>query len=245
MLYVAFSLCPSPCIFMPCFVKLFPPFFLLFLSFSQLPRSSYPLPMGLTGIHLHPQHFSYELLNTRFQRDHQELQSSLRLAGVATSPLDIASVILSHPGIVNPNDPVARLVASTLKKAAAAAYAANSTATTTTIDTNTTININQKIFPFLKDQPKVEAVPVNTTVPQQRSRVFVFELKGDVQLTAAPFLTKMTTFLLSVAKPTDEVVCLLESSGGAVMDYGLGASQLLRFRRSGIKLTGERWSQRT
>jgi len=91
----------------------------------------------------------------------------------------------------------------------------------------------------VKEPLQTVPVVVNTTVVQPRSRVFVFEVKGDMRLSSAPFLTKMVTFLLSVAKSCDEVVCLLESPGGAVADYGYGASQLLRFRRAGIRLTGK------
>ncbi|EJS90990.1 putative inner membrane peptidase, partial [Pasteurella multocida subsp. multocida str. Anand1_cattle] len=43
--------------------------------------------------------------------------------------------------------------------------------------------------------------------------------------------------LLGVAKPKDEILVRLESPGGMVHGYGLAASQLLRLKQHGIKLT--------
>jgi serine protease SohB len=43
--------------------------------------------------------------------------------------------------------------------------------------------------------------------------------------------------LLTLAKPTDEVVVRLESGGGMVHSYGLASSQLARIRQAGIPLT--------
>ena len=45
------------------------------------------------------------------------------------------------------------------------------------------------------------------------------------------------SLILSIAKPEDEVILLLESPGGGVAQYGLAASQLLRLRDSQLKLT--------
>lgn len=43
--------------------------------------------------------------------------------------------------------------------------------------------------------------------------------------------------IIGVAKPEDEVLVRLESPGGMVHGYGLAASQLLRLKQHGIKLT--------
>ena len=43
--------------------------------------------------------------------------------------------------------------------------------------------------------------------------------------------------MLTLAKPTDEVVVRLESGGGMVHSYGLASSQLARIRQAGIPLT--------
>eukprot|EP00933_Yihiella_yeosuensis_P041838 TRINITY_DN36242_c0_g1_i2.p1 TRINITY_DN36242_c0_g1~~TRINITY_DN36242_c0_g1_i2.p1 ORF type:complete len:486 (-),score=122.72 TRINITY_DN36242_c0_g1_i2:65-1471(-) len=50
-------------------------------------------------------------------------------------------------------------------------------------------------------------------------------------------LRDTVTFILQIATPHDEVVLRLYSPGGPVADYGLAAAQLVRFRRSDIKLT--------
>lgn len=68
--------------------------------------------------------------------------------------------------------------------------------------------------------------------------VYVLNFKGDIQASATAALREEITAVLSVAKPeTDEVLVRLESPGGMVHGYGLAASQLLRLKQAGIKLT--------
>ena len=71
----------------------------------------------------------------------------------------------------------------------------------------------------------------------ERKRVYVLNFKGDVRASEVSSLRESVTAILTVAKASDEVVVLLESSGGTVHGYGLGASQLQRIRDQGIKLT--------
>lgn len=71
----------------------------------------------------------------------------------------------------------------------------------------------------------------------ERKRVYVLNFKGDVRATEVSSLRESITAILTVAKASDEVVVLLESSGGTVHGYGLGASQLQRICDQGIKLT--------
>src|SRR5699024_11367387 len=50
-------------------------------------------------------------------------------------------------------------------------------------------------------------------------------------------LTQSINALLQVAENGDEVLLRLESGGGMVHSYGLGASQLTRLREAGVRLT--------
>jgi serine protease SohB len=68
-------------------------------------------------------------------------------------------------------------------------------------------------------------------------RVFVVDFDGDIKASQVENLREEVTAILSVATPQDEVVVKIESPGGVVHGYGLAASQLLRIRERGIKLT--------
>jgi serine protease SohB len=72
---------------------------------------------------------------------------------------------------------------------------------------------------------------------EERKKVYVLNFKGDVQASEVSSLRESITALLTVAKPSDEVVVLLESTGGTVHDYGFAASQLQRVRNKNIMLT--------
>ncbi|HEY3486849.1 MAG TPA: protease SohB, partial [Gammaproteobacteria bacterium] len=71
----------------------------------------------------------------------------------------------------------------------------------------------------------------------RKPAVFVLNFTGDVRAQAVHHLREEITAILSVAAPGDEAVIRLESSGGMVHAYGLGASQLQRIRDKGIHLT--------
>jgi len=68
-------------------------------------------------------------------------------------------------------------------------------------------------------------------------RIFVLDFDGDIRASQVERLREEITALLTIATADDEVVVRLESPGGVVHGYGLGASQLQRLRDSGIKLT--------
>lgn len=68
-------------------------------------------------------------------------------------------------------------------------------------------------------------------------RLFVLDFDGDVRASAVPALTESINALLQVAETGDEVLLRLESGGGMVHSYGLGASQIARLREAGIRLT--------
>lgn len=70
-----------------------------------------------------------------------------------------------------------------------------------------------------------------------KPRLFVLEFEGDVRATQTEELREQITSLLSVSDPsTDQVLVTIESPGGMVHGYGLGAAQLLRIRDKGIRL---------
>ena len=70
-----------------------------------------------------------------------------------------------------------------------------------------------------------------------RRRIFVVDFSGDVHANEVDNLREEITAVLTVATQNDEVFVRLESPGGVVHGYGLGASQLARVRKRGIPLT--------
>ncbi len=71
-----------------------------------------------------------------------------------------------------------------------------------------------------------------------KPKLFVLQFKGDIAASAVAHLRHEVSALLAVAnKEQDEVLLLLESPGGMVHGYGLAASQLVRIREAGLKLT--------
>ncbi len=73
--------------------------------------------------------------------------------------------------------------------------------------------------------------------PASKPLVFVLEFEGDLAASAVRNLRQEITAILGAARPGDEVLLRLESSGGAVHGYGLAASQLQRLRDQNIHLT--------
>ncbi len=69
-------------------------------------------------------------------------------------------------------------------------------------------------------------------------RIYVMAFKGDMRATAVKQLGQEIDAVLTVARPgTDEVVVRLESPGGTVTGYGLGAAEILRLREHKLKVT--------
>jgi len=71
----------------------------------------------------------------------------------------------------------------------------------------------------------------------KRKSIFVLDFDGDIRGSAVGGLRKEISAILTTAEADDEVVVRLESGGGMVTSYGLGASQLDRIRKKGIPLT--------
>ena len=72
---------------------------------------------------------------------------------------------------------------------------------------------------------------------EDKKKVFVLDFKGDIKASTVSSLREEITAILTIADTKDEVVVILESAGGTVHGYGLGASQLKRIRDKNIKLT--------
>jgi serine protease SohB len=69
-------------------------------------------------------------------------------------------------------------------------------------------------------------------------RIYVLAFKGDLRASAVQRMGHEIDAVLTVARPgTDEVALRLESPGGTVTGYGLGAAEILRLREQKIKVT--------
>ena len=86
-------------------------------------------------------------------------------------------------------------------------------------------------------------LPAETAKPAEgqaqgdkRRRIFVIDFDGDPAASGVDGLRHEVTAVLAAAGSEDEVVVRLQSAGGMVQGYGLGASQLARFRTSGLNL---------
>ncbi|HTF95644.1 MAG TPA: protease SohB [Cellvibrio sp.] len=71
----------------------------------------------------------------------------------------------------------------------------------------------------------------------ERKRVFVLDFHGDIKASEVESLREEITTVLTLAKPTDEIVVKVESGGGMVHSYGLASSQLARITSKNIPLT--------
>ena len=69
-----------------------------------------------------------------------------------------------------------------------------------------------------------------------RPSCFVLSFQGDIMASQTEALREEISLVLELAGPKDEAILLLESRGGSVAHYGLGASQLERLRARGIPL---------
>ncbi len=70
-----------------------------------------------------------------------------------------------------------------------------------------------------------------------KKRVFVLDFYGDIKASGVESLREEISTVLTLAKPTDEVVVKVESGGGMVHGYGLASSQLARITSKNIPLT--------
>lgn len=104
-------------------------------------------------------------------------------------------------------------------------------------DEMSTVFERKQMFKAKKQKWKEEKKQAKQGPPAERKRIFVLNFKGDIKAAAVSCLREEITAILTVAKPADEVVVRLESSGGSVNAYGLAASQLARLKDRQIPLT--------
>ena len=91
---------------------------------------------------------------------------------------------------------------------------------------------------YLKDEKeKLKGIVKELKGGTQKKRVYVVNFHGDIRASAVASLREEITAILTVATENDEVFLRLESGGGVVHGYGLGASQLMRVREKNIPLT--------
>ena len=94
--------------------------------------------------------------------------------------------------------------------------------------------------PSGEGEERGEVVPAQagpTPAVDVRRRVFVLSFNGDLAASAVDNLRLEISAVLGAANEGDEVVVRVESAGGTVHGYGLGASQLARVRGRGVALT--------
>lgn len=102
---------------------------------------------------------------------------------------------------------------------------------------NTEILSKRSLKTWHKEQEKIKRATDKKLQDQSRPRLYVIRFNGDIKASAVSALREEITAILTVAKPADEVVINLESTGGMVHAYGLAASQLQRLRDKGIPMT--------
>ena len=83
------------------------------------------------------------------------------------------------------------------------------------------------------ESPPGQSTPADGT----SRRVFVLTFNGDLAASGVESLRREISAVLSAASEGDELVVRVESAGGMVHSYGLGASQLARVRGHGLRLT--------
>jgi serine protease SohB len=97
--------------------------------------------------------------------------------------------------------------------------------------------LNKKSFKKYLKKHKQEQKEKDKDSSDERKKTFVLDFKGDIKASTVSSLREEITAILTIADKKDEVVVILESGGGTVHGYGLGASQLKRIRDKDIKLT--------
>lgn len=91
---------------------------------------------------------------------------------------------------------------------------------------------------YLKEEKeKLKGIVAGTNNGTLKKRIYVLDFHGDIRASAVSSLREEITAILTVATENDEVFVRLESGGGIVHGYGLGASQLMRIRKKNIPLT--------
>jgi serine protease SohB len=90
-----------------------------------------------------------------------------------------------------------------------------------------------------KQALKAEKQQVKQRQQQQaeQPRLFVLDFVGGMEAKEVAALSREITAIIALAKAGDKVLLRLESGGGTVNGYGLGAAQLQRLRDAELELT--------
>ena len=98
------------------------------------------------------------------------------------------------------------------------------------------VRLPRKAHRILQKQRKL-----NRKAQQKRAEaepcIYLLDFKGDLRASALTALREEISAILQVARAGDAVLLRLESGGGLVNRYGLGAAQLLRLRDVQLPLT--------
>lgn len=94
--------------------------------------------------------------------------------------------------------------------------------------------LGEKEYKKLEKKREAEEKAEETVDPK---RLYVIEFEGNINADEVNALREEITAILTIANEGDEVLLKLESPGGSVHGYGLGASQLKRLKDKNIKLT--------
>lgn len=70
-----------------------------------------------------------------------------------------------------------------------------------------------------------------------KDRMFIVDFDGDINASATDSLREEISAIISIAKPSDQVLINIESAGGVVHGYGLAASQIARLKQHNIHTT--------
>lgn len=88
-----------------------------------------------------------------------------------------------------------------------------------------------------KDENGKDKTEEKAEKDEGQKSVFVIGFEGDLEASKVERLKHEISAVLTQAKKKDEVVVKVESPGGVVHAYGYAASQLMRVRKAGVKLT--------
>ena len=75
-------------------------------------------------------------------------------------------------------------------------------------------------------------VKTEEVLKQHSNSVYVLTFIGGLMASEVEQLRDQISFLIQVAKPSDEIVVRITSPGGAVPQYGLASSQIERLKRA-------------
>jgi serine protease SohB len=71
---------------------------------------------------------------------------------------------------------------------------------------------------------------------EKQRQIFVLNFEGDIKASQVEQFRDEITAILTVVRPGDEAVVIIESPGGTVHGYGLAAAQILRLKKAGVRV---------